>query len=580
MSSREYQNIDDKNYDKEIIKYLLENEYLPEQAYEYLKRKYDDKELVEKYYEEFSNKDAKLYKVASRFVNALIKKYPGAGTHEIYERAKKYAAKYQIPKEDFPIFIQYFLRSDIHNGAKDYNINAVAKLFDFKFDVLSGKLNYNQNELPLLQEILKLHQESAQLHIQVTYQSLLFQDAAFEAITGTYDRIKNNLYAHIHPVIAALFFKRFKYIDEQIIIASLSNIIVSFHNNSNIQAQDWELYQALVMDPNSSGCSFDIGNDKQSALKDLKNRVILQIELWKLILNLRQGRYYTDEGNFMMAINGCRQGMFDTPDLLFIKDEGTILKKILGAFSIRPTFASITSMTSDSFVSYNYNIGSLAARKIVTIPVINLRLSTNRRDNVTISLNDALSQPDHFINEQGKIETKSKDIIDSREILIFYINRRFQGINYGRGNPCYWSMLPTSISGFEQLNDALVEIPEQLQVGDNFFELASVVMVEKASAWNKDISRNGQKDLIIGCSAVIMKKDGDGNSLPILYDPVRAGNFGVDCNGNEAQAQPTSYIPKESGYGNDETNCPSFITRAAKRGTIFIYSKQVFNPCL
>ncbi len=102
---------------------------------------------------------------------------------------------------------------------------------------------------------------------------------------------------------------------------------------------DFELYWDLITDPNESVCAID------SAIKDLRNRYVLQTKIWESVLNLRQGRYYQDNlQEFLMAVDNCKGNIIDCPDQTYVKDEGSILRRILAAFAIRPTIVRTTRL--------------------------------------------------------------------------------------------------------------------------------------------------------------------------------------------------------------------------------------------
>merc|ERR1711933_111855 len=114
----------------------------------------------------------------------------------------------------------------------------------------------------------------------------------------------------------------------------------------------------------------------------------------------------------------------------YIKDEGTILRRLLGAFSMRPTIVVTTPlynvMSPNSFVSPN-NIS-----KVTTIPMITIRLPLNTQgSDLAIHLSHARNQAQWYI-ENKTFVPKSQSILFTRDILFFYVARRYQTINVGR----------------------------------------------------------------------------------------------------------------------------------------------------
>src|SRR6185312_16328007 len=112
---------------------------------------------------------------------------------------------------------------------------------------------------------------------------------------------------------------------------------------------------------------------KVRPFNDLLNRCNVQTKLWEAVLNLRQGKYYTNDlSSFILAIDNCRNSVFDAADLAYVKDEGTIMRKLMSAFSIRPTIVSTAPLYGIS--SATSNIASLAATHITTISMITMRI--------------------------------------------------------------------------------------------------------------------------------------------------------------------------------------------------------------
>jgi len=376
---------------------------------------------------------------------------------------------------------------------------------------------------------------------------------------------KHNSFSFIHPVVAALFFPRIKYLDEHMLLASIANIVYCRYNGIPIRTQpEYELYWDLITDPNEIVCV----SPKESSLVDLRNRVRLQVELWKLVRELREGRYYSDEfRSFNLALDNCKNNLFDAPDMSNIRDEGTVIRRLFSAFGLRPTIVSISSLTS-GIMSGNYNLGPMSLSQVTTIPIVNLRLPFNFRNrNTSVYLNEALEQPDWFV-ENKMIVPKVKSIIYSRDIIVFYASRRYQTINFGRINAPYnFNILPATHSALETINDVNVSYEPSIIIGDDRFHLRSVVFVERSLT---------NKDLIIGCSTgIVIRRDFlAGRTQPsyLLYNP-QAAIIQFEDNGVYERNPPIVEIPGATPF--NEGNAPeSFQRRASSRGTIFIYVKD------
>ena len=175
---------------------------------------------------------------------------------------------------------------------------------------------------------------------------------------------------------------------------------------------------------------------------------------------------------------------------------------------------------------------------------------------------------------------KEQSIIYSKEVLIFYVNRRIQRINIRTyANPLTFSQLPLTMSSFEKLNGYTVNVQPRISLGraEETYNLRSVVAVTETEI------RQGEKssDIITGCVGLLMKhRDFDTFKYDdeyYIYDPMGASIPVTHPDGSGYFTnKPISHIegffnqPKE--ILRDVVN-PSFFNRAAKTGTIFIYAK-------
>lgn len=549
------------------------------QVLQTLKNAYGDKDqkLVEDMFDQYEQKMSRIRRKAQKFANLILTRYSHLGTKRIMEKAQKLKKKYDFTDDEFHAFVNIALSDKSVAGVNLYNVpnTPMSKTLGYNQDTTVGKMNYKSSELATLQEILQLHQTYAQLHMQVIVQSLMYPvNGSAEMLTGQFKRDKHSRYEYIHPVIFALFAPRFKYLDEHMLIGSLSNIVASRYNNIPIKTQpDYELYWDIITDPNENEC---VG-EAESPIADLKNRINLQISLWQNVLDLRQGKYYTSDAiKFLMAIDSCKTGIFDSPDMTFVKDEGTIIRKLFGAFSLRPTIVSITSL-SGGMMTANYPISGLSMSQITSIPIINFRLPVNTKNlasQTVVSLSEALEQPDWYV-ENKMIIPKLKNIIYSRDLLVFYVNRRFQNINFGRlVSPYNFNILPTTLSGFETLNDIPVRFNSALVVGDDTFCLKSLVTLERTPIVNRDESRDFAKEMITGCNAIFVGESQDAlKKYFYLYDPQTAGIQFLDKDDHDKtifnQNGPISLID-EMFNGSAE----SVEERGGRRGIIYIFGKE------
>lgn len=560
-----------------------------------LKRKYSDDETVSSIFAAYKERLAHITKRAKRFKQLIIDKYGAQNLplDRLMMKAKKYSQKYELNDDEFNMFVNLIL-DDKSFTSPFYQIptTPMARLLGYEAAMsVSEKLNVKETELDTVQEIIRLYGETKSLHSQIVMQSLTYRDVAPEALVGEFQPSKHNVYSYVHPIIAALFLPKITLLDEQMLIANLGYIVKSKYDGTPIMTKpDFELYWSLIHDPNERACSL------ASPIKDLRNRFLLQTKLWDSVLNLRQGRYYHENLNdFLLAIDNCRQNIYDAPDLTYVKDEGSILRRLLSAFSIRPTIVSTTRLYNmfGGPATYGYNpvssgpaisfgpgtdpLSAAGLTDVTTVSLITLRLPltvSSYGQPQGISLEQALSQPQMFV-ENKMIVPKAQTIMHSRDVIFFYVGRRFQTINITRLNsPCNFTSLPMTVAGWEQLNDKVVNFEMRMNILGDTFQLRSVVLVESS------VSR---RNLIIGSSAAIVVpmsvSENRFEETYLLYDPQGAGEMFRENGNTYTRNAPITYIPGHTPF-NNENSPESFYRRASTKGTIFVYQKvSDGRPC-
>jgi len=544
---REVHNLMKKNADKQKSTYAI---------IEDLKQKYKDEQIVDAVMSKYNDKLKRVKKLAEKIRDRLIAKYPNLSMKEYIEKVAEYKKKYEFDDSEMAHILNLLFQNKTglaNTEVLDITYNEMSKALGFvpaSYN-LAGKMNVKQDELETLNNILQLCSLTKELHSQVTLQSLLYSDVAVGALNGQFDRNRVNVFSFVHPVVAALFLPKIKFLDEHMLIASIPNIVQQRYSGLELTTQpDYELYMDIATDPSEAACS--VG--KVKPFHDLLNRSQVQYKLWEAVLNLRQGKYYTNDlSSFIAAIDACRNSVFDAADLAYVKDEGTILRKLLSAFSIRPTIVSTAPLYGIS--SATSNIASLAATHITTISMITMRIPLlDKTKTQSISLADALEQRQLYIHRR-QITVKTQQIMYSRDLLIFYIHRRFQTVNLARlTRPYQMAILPITMSAYERLHGAQVNFEFNMTVGSQIFALRSVVAVETAP---------NDANLIISCSALIRRPDHPDQALE--YSP-------LDLLGQDPQyIQPLKFLPVRP---NLYSKAPSMYSKASTRGTLFIYVCQ------
>jgi len=555
--------------DKEVNLLMKKNSNKQKSTYtilEDLKSKYKDEEIVESIMRKFNDKMKRVRKLAEKIKERLVAKYPNLSMKEYIEKITEYKKKYNFDDSEMQSIINLiFLNKNTIGNPEvlDVNYNEMSKALGFvpaSYN-LGGKLHVRKEELEQLQMILAIASATKELHNQVTLQSLIYSDCDQVAIQNSFDKTKINIFSFVHPVVAALFIPKFKLLDQHMLLASIAEIIALKENGNELQTQpDYELYWDIATDPAETACV-----NKVKPFTDLVNRCNVQTKLWEAVLNLRQGKYYTNDlSSFIMAIDNCRASVFDAADLAYVKDEGTILRKLLAAFSIRPTI--VITMPVSGITSITSHISPVTSSHITTLPMITMRIPmTLGQEAEPIDLNSAKSQQQLYIHHR-QLTVKQQQILYSRELLIFYIHRRYQTINTSRfTNPYLVSNLPITMNQFEKLQQVEVTFPvDDLLIGGSNggqkFKIKSVVMVETKQI-NKSLMNNEiSPEIIVSCSTLIRRNE----TYPIIgvdgevvyawrYNPLK-----LDSNGDQINAL------------SDETQT-NFMELASTKGTLFIY---------
>lgn len=564
--------------DKEVYSLMKKNTNKDRSTYsilEELKTKYKDEEIVDSIMRKYNEKMKRVRKLAEKIKERLVAKYPNLSMKEYIEKIADYKRKYNFDDSEMQSIVNliFLAKSNFSNPEVfDVNYNEMSKALGFvpaSYN-LGGKLHVKKDELEQLQMILTIASATKELHDQVTLQSLIYSDCDPVAIqTAGFDKSKINIFSFIHPVVAALFIPKFQLLDQHMLLASIAKIVAYKSNGQELQTQpEYELYWDIATDPSETACV-----NKTKPFADLVNRCNVQTKLWEAVLNLRQGKYYTNDlSSFIMAIDNCRASVFDAADFAYVKDEGTIMRKLLAAFSIRPTI--VITMPVYGITPLTSHISAVHTSQITTLPMITMRIPmTLESSDEPIFLTKALSQEQLYIHHR-QLTVKQQQILYSRELLVFYVHRRFQTFNTARlTNPYTITYLPMTMGQFERLHERLVqvdldglEIPKDSVGGSTpqKFSLQSVVAVEV-----REITRDckpekpgceevNKNKIIVSCSAYIRNPR---SSLVSESEEIFAWK----------------YNPLELSKAGDRVNSIDkidkdvFYEEIQKTGTLFIY---------
>lgn len=536
-----------------------------------LKHQYNDVEFVERMQKLYLERHLIISKKAKKFAQLIREKYSNQQYpfHILLEKARLFKVKHGLTEDEFAEFQRIYEQELVGFKSQDVVIpstNMMNLLGSINVDFQGFTMKLNDNDYKVLQEILKLYASSRPLHAQVLLQSIQYRDCDFEALTGSFKKEHGNRPGDsIHPVIAAMFLPKIPILENHFLHSNISGIVKARYNGESLTTRpDYELFYALTQDPNDVVC------DSRSPIADLLNRAQLQNQLWNCVLNLRNGQYYNPIfREFINSVDVCKLNKQDNPDLVYGRYDGTILKRLLSAFSFRPTIVSTTPV----YQIVNINPYQQNIRPVVTaVPMINLRLPPSISDNTPISLQDALEQHQYFL-ENGTMVPRHTSIIYSRGVLFFFVDRRANVIRFNDTQPFNVSRLPTAISGFERLNDRQVLYEPDIMIRGDKYTLRSVVLAE--------INRNApESNIVVGSSAIFMLHV-DGKKYfqneYFQYDPLGVTDSILDTDNNKyISRQPIEQIGGTPG----ERIIPglSFLEMASTRGIIFMYENSKDKP--
>jgi hypothetical protein len=546
------------------------------QLMEDLRAKFRDEDIVANIMKRLSKKMDRVKKIAIKIKERLLNKYPNLNQKQYIEKIQQYKDKYKFDDSEMQAIINLvLLRKDGLINSEDLLEPAVTDMgralgfVPLSYQTTKG-LRVEKDEQEQLDAIKTNYHLTRELHHQVTIQSLLYNDCEYQSFTQSFDKLKVNLFNFVHPVVAALFIPKFKLLDHHMLLASIAGIITKKMEGIELNTlPEYELYWDIATDPADMACVTKI-----KPFTDLLNRVNIQTKLWEAVLELRQGKYYVNDiTTFLMAIDSCRASVFDAADLAYVKDEGTILRKLFAAFSLRPTIVFTVPSVS---INTNPNISNLTSSHITTLSMYTLRIPLGISNEVLedIDLQSALTQDQIYIHHR-QLTIKKTTILYSREILVYYIHRRYQHLNIQRLTmPWSYAALPITMSQFERLQDKGVYAPDVLQLSSGYsqqFSIKSVVAVE-----TRKLADNNNEEIIISCSTLlkcpmgegsapsgdivnkqetISEMNGGGDSNYFQYNPLNIGNTGLD-----------NKITPISNIGYDK-----FSKIMREKGTLFIY---------
>lgn len=541
-----------------------------------LRNQYGDVEFADKVQKAYINEDNRVTKKAKKVVRVMKEKYGDKQLpyHYLLEKAAQFKRKYNFSDAVFSRFQEIYEQELIGSKSKEVLMPSTKMMKILGYLDLDYSKNSNKSlsdaDARSIQEIIKLNSNPMfrDKQRQALMQSLTYKSANF------YGQYKPELGDSttgplVHPVIAALFVNKFDILDKHFLYSNLANIVDCRYNNKPLEyITDIKLFNALVRDPNDILCN------SHSPYTDLLARVKIQHCLWENVINLREGRYYRVPAFNMLLqeLENCNLMSNGEKSVMYGNSDGTILKRLLNAFSFRPTVIYHMPKEMDTRVVFNSNPYQQIIRPIVSnTSLIHLKPPMQLDKNLPapkIILTEALRQT-QLIIEHGKMVLKETHITYSNGVLFFYVDRRqskmhptrLTGTTFSNIDLNFTSGIPYSvINSYDTINDVEVIVQDSININNNEYYLKSVVCTET-------LPLAEGKEVIINSSTIFNEsKDitqGGFNKNWYRYDPIGLNNTTLTSSINA----PLALMNYDRSINNEiGTN---FLLKS--RGIIYVY---------
>jgi hypothetical protein len=500
-----------------------------------LRKELGDNAMTEKIMEAYLEEDNRVTKLAKKVARIFKEKYDKKQLpyHYLLEKLGRYKKKYNFSDAVFPRFQEIFEQELIETKSKEILIPSTKMMkilgyLDLDYMKSTSK-SLSDLDVRSIQEIIKLNANPLfrDKHIQIIMQSHLynkieqsygkFHPALGDSTTGPL----------VHPVIAALFINKIQILDTHFLYSNLANIVDCRYNNKPLQyITDIKLFNALIRDPNDILCN------SASPYADLLARVKIQHCLWDNVLNLRQGKFYRLPAFSMLLqeLELCNLLSMSEKSLMFGNTDGVILKRLLNAFSFRPTVIYHMPKELSIKVLFNANPYQQFIRPIVSnTSLIHLRppMQLMAQQPREIKLSDALHQVQPVI-ENNRFVFKETHVTFSNGVLFFYVDRRqskiydtrLAGTTFSNVDLYFSSGIPYSImNSYDTINNIEVEPEFTLPINNREYVLKSVVIAET-------LKLKTGSEVIVNSSTLYNNSNDYDPTRWYRYDPIGLNNNG------------------------------------------------------
>ena len=519
------------------------------------------------------NLSTDVHKKIVKFAKKMLQRYGNKNydTNELIKKSRKHIGSHNISNQEFEIFVNY-LNNLVAGRATLVKTNPLANILGAPSTsrIITGEMKFSSSDRPVIDKIIELVDNNRTSYTNCVIQSVAY-NSSDNIIYTPYQPGRDNPACSVPPIIAALFISKIDAIDERFIKSNLANVIKErVSGNAPRYKSDLELFMDLINDPNDIACN------EKTLYKDIHRRCEVQHLLRDLVWKFRNGQVYNcDYNSFFSALDRCRATeISSSPHLLYVRDEGTMLKKLLEIFSFRPIKMIKKPLGGMNSVPAT----ALALSSIKSHPLLEVRLPpvfgnagiTNQSQG-EIELLKSIYQPQWTIAEGGKnMIMQIHDIVYCNDVLIFYVNRRYNSVQYQQDITGFCNM-PVTVDGSEILNPHPVKLEESLHVAGHQYNLRSVVIC--------NTQQINKKDVITGNSTIFIDYPDLKNPLAsgkkyYWYDPANAVNI-RDSNG---KVVPTyARRPISEIHESEQNGEAGFEQLAQSRGTIYVYAKSSLN---
>lgn len=553
-------------------------------------------------------------KLAQNLAEDVRRKYlvGSMPTHKIAEKMVRYRNKNNWTNAQFEAFRRAFIALLSGKRATDVENNQMLSVNRSRINrALGGPvlaniqyqergLRIKESDNAIVSEIIKLMDTHSDIHTKVLYQSLMYRDLGIVAISGEFDRTKNDPSDYIHPVIAALFLPKIDVLDIHMLHSDLGKIIKYKYDKKPINDMANNLLlRDITVDPNDVIC------DASSPMTDILNRYRVQIALWQTVLSLRNGQYYGSRGmrDLMKHLSVCRNNLFDNAELSFTQNDGAILRRLFSVFSFRPTFIAtrklahvmdymqmfqspfnqqLTNQQDFTNPILTYHTTTQPMPTLTEIPMLNIQIPYHAgQAGGSRTPMDLQTQQTIWLyeSESKRNVPREHTVISSNGILVFHVNRHAPKVNIQTlTHPLAFSQLPlTNGATLQDINDYPINVSPIISIGPNgggeIYQLRSVVALTDTAITASNISTR----IITGSIAILIDPT---TGSYYRYDPFKASQPVLYTNTTPTPGVPAQYYVNNKPISSidphfsvpDPSGQPTGAFEiAATHGTIFVY---------